>query len=39
MALDWEGADWLSDREAIRNPYFGDQMLKCGNVTGKIEAD
>lgn len=36
MALDWEGADWLSDREVIRNPYFGDQMLKCGNVIAKL---
>lgn len=39
MALDWEGADWLSEQEAIRNPYFGDKMLKCGSVTGKIAGD
>ncbi len=39
MALDWEGADWLSDREVIRNPYFGDQMLNCGSVTGKIAGE
>ena len=32
MALDNSGAIWLSDREAIRNPYFGDAMLECGKV-------
>lgn len=31
-----EGADWLSDMEAIRNPYFGDKMLKCGVVKTTI---
>ncbi|MCB9039535.1 MAG: efflux RND transporter periplasmic adaptor subunit [Lewinellaceae bacterium] len=32
MAFDNEGADWLSSGEEIRNPYFGDKMLKCGSV-------
>lgn len=32
MAFGDEGADWLSNEEAIRNPYFGDKMLKCGSV-------
>ena len=32
MAFDDAGADWVSSEEAIRNPYFGDQMLKCGVV-------
>jgi Cu(I)/Ag(I) efflux system membrane fusion protein len=32
MAFDWEGADWISDVEEIRNPYFGDEMLTCGTV-------
>ena len=32
MAFDNEGADWISNEEAIRNPYFGDRMLKCGSV-------
>ncbi len=27
------GADWLSDKSDIRNPYFGDAMLTCGEVT------
>ncbi len=36
MAEDWTGADWLSYENEIRNPYFGDQMLTCGNITDSI---
>ena len=36
MANDNEGADWLSDVEEVRNPYFGDKMLKCGLVKDTI---
>jgi len=32
MAFNNEGAYWLSDQAAIRNPYFGDAMLTCGTV-------
>ena len=32
MALDNKGAFWLSSSEDIKNPYFGDKMLKCGSV-------
>lgn len=32
MADNNEGAYWLSDSKEIRNPYFGDKMLKCGSV-------
>ncbi|GAB3648021.1 DUF3347 domain-containing protein [Echinicola sediminis] len=32
MAFNNKGGYWLSDQEAIRNPYFGDKMLKCGRV-------
>jgi len=32
MAFNNEGAYWLSDKAAIRNPYFGDAMLTCGSV-------
>jgi len=32
MAFDNQGAYWLSDKSEIRNPYFGDQMLKCGII-------
>ena len=33
-----EGADWISDEEKIRNPYFGDKMMKCGKVKATIMA-
>ncbi len=39
MANDNEGADWLSDVEEIRNPYFGDVMLACGIVKTIIDAN
>jgi hypothetical protein len=32
MAFDNQGAYWVSDKEEIRNPYYGDKMLKCGSV-------
>ena len=37
MAFKNEGAYWLSDDEKIRNPYFGDKMLTCGEVKEKIK--
>ena len=32
MAFDNKGAYWLSDKKEIENPYFGDKMLRCGEV-------
>lgn len=32
MANNNKGAYWLSNNQEIRNPYFGDKMLKCGTV-------
>jgi len=32
MAFDDEGAFWLSESDQILNPYFGDMMLRCGEV-------
>lgn len=32
MAFNNEGAYWLSDNKEVRNPYFGDKMLNCGQV-------
>ncbi len=32
MAFDNQGGYWISDKEEIMNPYFGDQMLHCGVV-------
>ena len=34
MAFNNQGAFWLSESETIRNPYFGDAMLGCGEVAG-----
>lgn len=36
MAFDNTGAYWLSNSKDIENPYFGDQMLKCGKVVETI---
>ncbi len=32
MAFNDKGAFWLSAKSEIRNPYFGDKMLECGEV-------
>ena len=32
MAFDNKGAYWISESEAIKNPYFGDEMLTCGET-------
>lgn len=37
MAFDNQGAYWLSENDEIRNPYFGDKMLKCGEVKEKLQ--
>lgn len=37
MALNNQGAYWLSDNKEIRNPYFGSSMLKCGRVKETIK--
>lgn len=36
MANGNTGGYWLSNEKEIRNPYFGDQMLKCGSIKEKI---
>ena len=33
MADGNKGATWISRQQEIRNPYFGDSMLTCGEVT------
>ncbi|MCA9735055.1 MAG: efflux RND transporter periplasmic adaptor subunit [Deferribacteres bacterium] len=37
MANNDKGAEWLSANEEIRNPYFGESMLKCGEVRQSIK--
>ena len=36
MAFDGKGGSWLSASKEIRNPFYGDKMLKCGRVTDTI---
>ena len=37
MANSDKGADWLSLSSEVRNPYYGEAMLTCGEVTKTIE--
>lgn len=37
MAFDNKGGYWLSDNAQIRNPYFGDKMLTCGQVRETLQ--
>ncbi|SMD43751.1 membrane fusion protein, Cu(I)/Ag(I) efflux system [Aquiflexum balticum DSM 16537] len=37
MAFRDQGAYWLSGEKEIRNPYFGDKMLTCGEVKGTYQ--
>lgn len=37
MAFGDKGAYWLSEIEEINNPYFGDIMLRCGEVKKEIK--
>ncbi|PSK93445.1 DUF3347 domain-containing protein [Taibaiella chishuiensis] len=36
MAFDDLGGSWLSDRAVIRNPYYGSDMLECGDIVAII---
>ncbi|OHX65724.1 efflux RND transporter periplasmic adaptor subunit [Flammeovirga pacifica] len=37
MANDDLGASWLSNVKEVRNPYYGDMMLKCGDLKKEIQ--
>jgi hypothetical protein len=37
MANQNQGAFWLSNEKEIKNPYFGDMMLRCGSVKETIQ--
>jgi hypothetical protein len=37
MAKNGEGAYWLASESEINNPYYGDEMLKCGEVKEEIK--
>lgn len=38
MAFNDAGAYWLSNSTEVLNPYFGDKMLHCGEVTDSLGA-
>lgn len=37
MANSNQGADWISNKKEIQNPYFGQDMLTCGEIKQKIK--
>lgn len=37
MAFKNKGASWLAAETDIRNPYYGDKMLECGEVTDTLK--
>ena len=37
MANSGKGANWLSMENAVKNPYYGSQMLTCGKVVETIK--
>ena len=36
MAFNEQGADWLQSGKDILNPYFGAEMLKCGEIKEQL---
>ncbi|HEY1010513.1 MAG TPA: DUF3347 domain-containing protein [Daejeonella sp.] len=38
MANEGEGAYWLSAEKEVMNPYYGDEMLNCGEVKDTLGA-
>ncbi len=36
MADNNSGAYWLSDKQEIQNPYFGEAMLTCGSIKNQL---
>jgi len=39
MAFNDTGANWLDTSEVISNPYFGDEMLRCGEVQRQLKIE
>lgn len=37
MYNDGKGANWLSKESAVKNPYYGSQMLTCGKTVDSIK--
>ncbi|WAC39516.1 DUF3347 domain-containing protein [Pedobacter sp. SL55] len=32
MAMNDKGASWLSNQKVVRNPYYGESMIDCGEI-------
>lgn len=39
MANNDQGAYWISERKEIRNPYYGDEMMACGENKSEITSE
>ena len=37
MAFNDKGASWISNSREIRNPYFGEKMMTCGEIKDSIK--
>ncbi|PQJ09362.1 hypothetical protein CJD36_019125 [Flavipsychrobacter stenotrophus] len=37
MAFDKKGAIWISEVKEIKNPYFGSEMSKCGEIKEELK--
>lgn len=37
MANNNKGADWVSTSKEVKNPYYGQSMLTCGEITKEIK--
>lgn len=39
MANEGNGGYWLASQKDIRNPYYGEDMLECGEVKDELKAE
>jgi Cu(I)/Ag(I) efflux system membrane fusion protein len=39
MARDNEGAHWLQKEDAVWNPFYGESMLRCGEIKQELRAE
>lgn len=39
MAFDGRGATWLQKNDAVRNPYYGESMLKCADRVERLDGE
>ena len=39
MANEGNGAYWLASQKDIRNPYYGEDMLECGEVKNELTVE